>query len=114
YYPKYTKNIPDSFVKKIVKHTGEQMNEGIIPAKLQVKGRSLHRNACTSFFIDETAAQAKNALAICYEVSDQICQNYLRNFSLHGIDEKTMENFRKMWLSFSEKTVESPTPAHGR
>jgi hypothetical protein len=106
YYPKYQRDIPESFVKKIVEATGEELTQGKIPAKLRVKGeRKLDEtNLPVSWFFNEAGTDGKNALGVCYEMKSSMISQYLQSIATHQIDGRGLIDFASIWKEFTQTT----------
>ena len=106
YYPKYQRDITESFVTKIVEATGEELTQGKIPAKLRVKGsRKLDEtNLPVSWFFSEAGTDGKNALGVCYEMTLPMIKQYLQSLSTHHINGRALMDFVSIWKEFTQDT----------
>lgn len=110
YYPKYKRSITDDFVKKIVEATGEKIEGGKIPAKLMLasEGGVDFMNPIVSFFKDESGGKKKDALPVCYEVTNNVMESYLKSVSTNGVHRNSISAYTAHWNEFVDMTRHRP------
>lgn len=108
FFPKYQNSISESFVQKIVEKTDETMVDGKILAKLRIKNeRPIDtKNPTVRFFSTETGGEVKDAMPVCYEITQEVMEHYVESYKHHHIDSLSMRNFALLWDEFSQAKEE--------
>jgi len=115
FYPKYA-NLSPNFVDHVVRLTGEHVNGFKINAKLMVKNCRQSNDPDDRFNLDLSyyehlmGTDIKEAMAVCYEITQETQEQYLKQLTYSGINLHNLADFAKQWNTLDSNHTYYPRP----